>query len=149
MKYRSVEKVHFKKFPVFTLAGDGCVPCSHLAGGHHLSARLSASRRDTPPAGKPPGPILLHISIEDLTALRIRDVYPESDFFRPGSELFPSRIRIEEFKYFKPKKLYLSSREYDLGCSSRIRILIFYPSRISGSKGTGSRIRIRNIGRLD
>ncbi len=47
--------------------------------------------------------------------LRIRNVYP-------GSKFFPSRIRIKEFKYF------------DMGCSSRIRILIFYPtgSRIQG-----------------
>ncbi len=45
------------------------------------------------------------------------------------------------FKCFYPKKLFLSSRKYDPGCSSRIRILIFYPSRIKGSKGNGSRIR--------
>ncbi len=39
--------------------------------------------------------------------------------------------------------MFLSSRKYDPGCSSRIRILIFYPSRIAdprsrGQKGTGS-----------
>ncbi len=45
-----------------------------------------------------------------------------------------SRIRIKEFKYFNPKKLDLSSRKYDSGCSSRIRILSFYPFRIRGSK---------------
>jgi hypothetical protein len=39
----------------------------------------------------------------------------------PGSEFFPSRIRIKEFKYFNPKKWFLSSRKYDPGCSSRIR----------------------------
>ncbi len=33
-------------------------------------------------------------------------------------------------KYFNQKKLFLSSRNYDPGCSSRIRILIFCPSRI-------------------
>jgi hypothetical protein len=55
--------------------------------------------------------------------LRIRDVYP-------GSEFFPSRIRIKEFKYFNPKKWFLSSRKYDSGCSSRIWILTFYSSRI-------------------
>jgi hypothetical protein len=38
----------------------------------------------------------------------------------PGSELFLSRIRIKEFKYFNPKKWFLSSRKYDPGCSSRI-----------------------------
>jgi hypothetical protein len=48
----------------------------------------------------------------------------------PGSEFFPSRIRIKESKYFNPIKLLLSSRKYDPGCSSRIRILIFYPSRV-------------------
>jgi hypothetical protein len=51
-------------------------------------------------------------------------------FFHPGSEFYPSRIRITEFKYFNPKKWFLSSRNYDSGCSSRIRILTFYSSRI-------------------
>ncbi len=47
-------------------------------------------------------------------------------FFIPesGSEIFPSRIRI------KAKKMFLSSKKYDPVCSSRIRILTFYPSRI-------------------
>ncbi len=64
------------------------------------------------------------------------------------SEFFPSRNHIKEFKYFNPKKLFLSYQKYDPGCSSRIRILIFHPSRISdpgvkrhriqGSKGIGS-----------
>jgi hypothetical protein len=52
----------------------------------------------------------------------------------PGSELSPSRIRIKELKYFNPKKGFLSSRKYDPGFSSRIRMLTFYPSRIQGSK---------------
>jgi hypothetical protein len=39
--------------------------------------------------------------------LRIRDVYP-------GSEFFPSRIRIKEFKCFNPKKWFLSSQKYIL-----------------------------------
>jgi hypothetical protein len=39
-----------------------------------------------------------------------------------------------------PKKLFLNSRKYDPGCSSRIQVLIFYPSRIQGSK----RLLIRN-----
>ncbi len=59
-----------------------------------------------------------------LAVLRIQDVYP-------GSEFFPSRIHIKEFN---PKKWFLSSRKYDSGSSSRNRILIFYPSRIPGSK---------------
>jgi hypothetical protein len=40
----------------------------------------------------------------------------------PGSDFFPSRIRIKEFKYFNPKKWFQSFRKYDPGCSSRIRI---------------------------
>ncbi len=49
--------------------------------------------------------------------LRIRDVYP-------GSEFFTSRIpiRIKELIIFQPKKWFLSSRKYDPDCSSRIRI---------------------------
>ncbi len=51
---------------------------------------------------------------------------PDPHFLHPGS-----RIRIKEFKYFNPKKFFLSYRKYDPACSSRIRILIFYPSRIT------------------
>ncbi len=56
--------------------------------------------------------------------LRIQDFYP-------GSKFFPSWIRIKEV--FNPKKWFLSSRKYDLGCSSKIKILIFYGCRIQGS----------------
>ncbi len=75
--------------------------------------------------------------------LRIRDVYPGSDFFHPGSEFFPSRIRIKEFKYFYPKKWFLSSalgnmiRDVHHGSGS-------WPFKHPGSrgrKGTGFRIR--------
>ncbi len=66
--------------------------------------------------------------------LRIRDVYPVSDFFpsqipdprsqvpRPNFSIPDpgARIRIKEFKYFNQKKWFLSSRKYDQGCSSRI-----------------------------
>ncbi len=80
---------------------------------------------------------------------------PGSDFFSipdPNCLHPGSRIRIKELKYFnpkKPKKWFLSSRKYDPGCSSRHRMLTFYPSRIRdpgsrGQKGTGSRIRILN-----
>jgi hypothetical protein len=49
----------------------------------------------------------------------------------PGSEpFFSSRFRIKEFKYHKPKKLFLSSRVVYPGSG----ILIFYPSRIQVSK---------------
>jgi hypothetical protein len=90
--------------------------------------------------------------------LRIWDVYPgsrirlfsipdpRSEFFHPGS-----RIRIKEFKYFNPK-WFLTSRKYDPSCSSRIRILTFYLSRIPDpgaqkAPDPGSRIRIRSTGR--
>ncbi len=70
-----------------------------------------------------------------MAELRIRDGYP-------GFEFFPLRIRIffipdpykKKLSIFNPKKWFLSSRKYDPGCSSRIRILTFYPSRIQGSK---------------
>ncbi len=71
---------------------------------------------------------------------------PDPNCLHPGS-----RIRIEEFKYFNPKKWFLSSRKYDPGCSSRIpdpdADVLPTPDPGSGSrgqKGTGSRIRIRN-----
>jgi hypothetical protein len=59
------------------------------------------------------------------SVLRIRDVYPRSDFFSiPDPNFFHpvSRILIKEFKYLTPKKLFLSSRKYDPGCSFQIRI---------------------------
>jgi hypothetical protein len=59
--------------------------------------------------------------------LRIWDVYP-------GSDLFPSRIHIKEFKYFNPKKWFLSSTVGNMigvvHPGYQIRILTFYPSRI-------------------
>jgi len=68
-----------------------------------------------------------------------------------GSEFFHSGFRVKKIpdpgsgsasknpSLINPKKLFLNSRKYDRGCSSRIRILTFYPSR--DQKGTGSRIR--------
>ncbi len=71
----------------------------------------------------------LFCSVADLGCLSRIPIFSISD---PGSEFFPSRIRIKERKYFNPKKLFLSTRKFDLGFSSRIRIRIlsFYPSRI-------------------
>jgi hypothetical protein len=86
--------------------------------------------------------------------LRIRDVYLGSDFF-------PSRIRTvsipdpgsasKNLSILSPKKWFLSSRKYDLGCSSRIPdpdadFLPIPDPGSRGQKGTGSRIRIRNTG---
>jgi hypothetical protein len=62
-------------------------------------------------------------NIKNMYSVAERDVYP-------GSEFFSSRIRIKEFKYFNPKKWFLSSRKYDPECSSPIRILTFYSSWI-------------------
>jgi hypothetical protein len=65
---------------------------------------------------------------------------PDPNFLHPGS-----RILIKEFKYFNPKKWFLSSRKYDPGCSSRIRIPESDPDFLPipdpgsrGQKGTGS-----------
>jgi hypothetical protein len=58
--------------------------------------------------------------------------------FHPGS-----RIRIKNLSILTQKN-FLSSRKYDPGYSSRVRILIFLPIPDNGSrgqKGTGSRIR--------
>jgi hypothetical protein len=51
--------------------------------------------------------------------LRIRDVYPGSRI-----RIFSSRIPNlhQRIQLFLPKKFFLSSRKYDPGCSSRIRI---------------------------
>jgi hypothetical protein len=62
----------------------------------------------------------------------------------PGSKKFRIRIRIKEFNYFLRKKLFPSFRKYDPGCSSRIRIQTFYPSRIQESKRHRIPDRVRN-----
>jgi hypothetical protein len=68
--------------------------------------------------------------------LRIRDVYRGSEFF--PSWIPPSLIRIKEFKYFNPKKWFLSSRNI-------IRVVhpwpgswLFTQPGSRGQKGTGS-----------
>ncbi len=61
---------------------------------------------------------------------RIRDVFPGSRV----KKIQNTRIRIKELSFFQ------YSLNYDPGCSSRNRILIFYPSRIQVQKGTGSAI---------
>ncbi len=80
----------------------------------------------------------VYCTVHDQAVLRIRDVYP-------GSEFFPSRIRIKEF-ILRPKN-FLSFRKCDPGCSSQIPDPEFlsHPgpeSWIQGSKK--HRIRIRN-----
>ncbi len=70
--------------------------------------------------------------------LRIRDVYPGSEFFNPdtGSKRF--RTGIIEFKYFQPQKLFFSSWKNDLGCSARTRIFFAIPD-------PGSATLLKNI----
>jgi hypothetical protein len=64
---------------------------------------------------------------------------PDPTFFLPGSNcLHPgSRSLIKQFKYFNPKKnkkWFLSSKKYDPGCSSRIRMLTFSHPGSRGQK---------------
>ncbi len=91
---------------------------------------------DTVPFGTVP--YLLLEFLLSVSVLRIRDVY------------FGSQIRIfsipdpgfasKSFSILTPKKRFPSSLKYDPGYSSRIQILIFYPSRIRCQIGTGFRI---------
>ncbi len=62
--------------------------------------------------------------------LRIRDVYPGSRRIKKISAPGSGSASKNYGKYSLPLKLFLSSWKYDPDCSSRIRILIFYPSRI-------------------
>ncbi len=77
--------------------------------------------------------------------LRIRDVYPGSEFFPSrildlGSKRFPDHGSAFASKNLSIKNCFY--RKYHPGCSSRIRILVFYPPRIQGKKapdpGSGS-----------
>jgi hypothetical protein len=83
----------------------------------------------------------------------------------PGSDFFPSRIQTfsipdpgsssKNLSILTPKnqkKWFLSSKIYDPDCSSRIRMLTFYPSRIPDpgvKKAPNPGSRIRNTGILD
>jgi len=89
---------------------------------------------------------------DNQSVLRIRDVYPGSDFFLsriPVQNSLPpgSRIRIKNLSILTPKKWFLSSRKYDQGCSSRIPDpdADFLPIPDPKSRGhKRHRIRIRN-----
>ncbi len=90
------------------------------------------------------------------TVLRIRDVYPGSEFFHPKTT--KSRVKknpdpgsgtASKNLSILTQKLFLSSRKYNRGCSSRIRILFFLPipdPGVTKAPDSGSRIRIRNTG---
>jgi hypothetical protein len=87
---------------------------------------------------------------------------PDPTFFHPGFRIRTVSIpdpgsASQNLSFLTPKnqkKWFLSSRKYDPGCSSRIRMLTFYPSRIQGSKrhqipdpdpGTGSATLVVSI----
>ncbi len=63
-----------------------------------------------------------------------------------------SRIHIKEFKYFNPKKWFLSSKNWFLSSRKELFILdpdpdfLAIPDPDPREKGTGYRIRIRNTG---
>jgi hypothetical protein len=82
---------------------------------------------------------------------------PDPTFFHPSSRIRSVSIpdpgssskNLSILTPKKPKKWFLSSKKFDPGCSSRIRILFYYPSRIphpgvKKAPDPGSRIRIRN-----
>ncbi len=84
-----------------------------------------------------------------IPVLRIRDVFPGSYFFLsriPDPNCLHPGSASKNISILTPKKTikwFLSSTKYDPGCSFWIRMLTFYPSRISdpgsrGQKGTGS-----------
>jgi hypothetical protein len=95
-----------------------------------------------------PGSELSPSRIRDPNCLhlgsRIRTVSIPED---PNCLHAGSRILIKEFKNFNPKKSklrFLSSKNYDPDCLSRIRMLTFSHPGSRGQKGTQSRILIRN-----
>ncbi len=111
---------------------DHCVgPCERRAPvpGHRVERHEDQAH---PPTDHQQVCFILTNSVADPECL---SHIPDPTFFQSGSELFPSRIRIKEFKYFNPKKWFVSSRKYDPGflSGSRIRILTIYPSRVAGS----------------
>jgi hypothetical protein len=78
--------------------------------------------------------ILRKIPINSV--LRIRDVFPDPNFSNPDPGSGVKKIKdpgspSKNLSIFNPK---LVSKLSEIWCSSRIRILIFYPSRIQGSK---------------
>jgi hypothetical protein len=83
-----------------------------------------------------PGCRIRIFSIPDTVYEFFPSRIPYTNFFHPGS-----RSRIKEFKYFNPKNCFLALK-YDPGCSSRIRILIFYHPGYRIKMSKRHRIRI-------
>ncbi len=74
-------------------------------------------------------------SLHNQSVLRIRDVYPGSRIRLftipdPDPNIFRSGFTSKNLSILTQKNVFLSSRKYDPSCSSRILILIFYPSWI-------------------
>jgi hypothetical protein len=118
--------------------GDLRALCRHPRTVHRALGTRPPGRHQRPTRPPAQGKRIKEMTIFH-SVLRIRDVYPRSRirlFSIPDPNcLHPGyRIRIKEFKYFNPKKWFLSSRKNDPGCSSRI----------PGHKSNGSRIRIRD-----
>ncbi len=157
------------------------LPCRHLCLCNACADSLRYQANNCPICRAPFRALLQVLPL--TSGLRIRDVYPGSEFFpsriqepkpttavpsaalpsglysryRPTSSDFcnpGSRVKklpdpgsesaAKNLSIFNPNNCFKSSRKNDSGCSSRIRILIFYPSRIPdsgsrGQKGTGSR----------
>ncbi len=83
--------------------------------------------------------------------LWIRDVYPGSLICPSRIRIFPSRTRTSRIRIkdliILSQKWFLSTQKYIPGFSSRIRILIFYPSRMPDpgvKKAPDPESRIRN-----
>ncbi len=74
-------------------------------------------------------------------------VIPDPTFFHTGTRIrfFPSRIpnSHQRIEYFNPKNCFLSSRKYDPGLSSRIRIFLPIPDP-GAKKAPDPGYRIRN-----
>jgi hypothetical protein len=80
------------------------------------------------PASECVAPLDLKRGVGEQPLMRIRGVYSGSRIRIFSSRILGLkdpvsliRIRFVEFKYFLPKKLFLSSRKYDPGCLSRIQ----------------------------
>ncbi len=131
--------------------GDLRALCRHPRAVHRALGTRPPGRYQRPTRPPPQGKRIRETTIFH-TVLRIRDVYPGSDFFS-------SRIRTvsipdpgsasKNLSILTPKKWFLSSRNYDPGCSSRITdpdadFLPIPDPGCRGHKRTGSRIRIRN-----
>jgi hypothetical protein len=115
------------------------------AGGPPVSGHETARRRAHPlVVMRAPAPAVLMMVIAYTTEYKCRSqccgsgmFIPDPTFSHPRSRIRPVSIpnhgsaskNLSILTPKKPKKWFLSSRKYDPCCSSRIRMLTFYPSR--------------------